>query len=176
MRHARFVKSNNRTAYWLDLGNNSASGQFVLGQPWNARNRLRGKARTVNELGCSGRRQRPAKPHYCCSAVEALERQEPFSQSDARRKCSDNACTPLTLRKDRAPRHFLQCCDGRRRCLSILNSGGRPAFATGRCKPKAADSLDPDHPGDQKLLSNSQGGSSSCSKSLFPSCAIARCS
>ena len=45
------AKSNNRTAYWLDLGNNAASGQFVLGQPWNARNRRSAeRLRTVNEL------------------------------------------------------------------------------------------------------------------------------
>jgi len=28
---ARLTKTRNRTAYWLDLGNNAASGQFVLG-------------------------------------------------------------------------------------------------------------------------------------------------
>jgi PRTRC genetic system ThiF family protein len=64
------AKSNNRTAYWLDLGNNSASGQFVLGQPWNARNRRSAeRLRTVNEL----------YPEIAdVKAGEALERQEPF--------------------------------------------------------------------------------------------------
>jgi len=56
------VKSNNRTAYWLDLGNNSASGQFVLGQPWNARNRRSAeRLRTVNELYRRLPTLRPAK-------------------------------------------------------------------------------------------------------------------
>jgi PRTRC genetic system ThiF family protein len=65
------VKSNNRIVYWLDLGNNSASGQFVLGQPWNARNRRSAeRLRTVNKAG--------EDPLPSCSAVEALERQEPF--------------------------------------------------------------------------------------------------
>ena len=74
------VKSNNRTAYWLDLGNNAASGQFILGQPWNARNRRTAeRLRVVNELypeiidADAGEDPLPS-----CSAVEALERQEPF--------------------------------------------------------------------------------------------------
>jgi PRTRC genetic system ThiF family protein len=37
--------------YWLDLGNNSDSGQFVLGEPLNRRNRRhRLRLRTVSEL------------------------------------------------------------------------------------------------------------------------------
>jgi PRTRC genetic system ThiF family protein len=70
----------NRTAYWLDLGNNAASGQYVLGQPWNARNRRKAdRLRTVSELyeeivdTSAGEDPLPS-----CSAVEALERQEPF--------------------------------------------------------------------------------------------------
>jgi PRTRC genetic system ThiF family protein len=66
--------------YWLDLGNNADSGQFVLGEPLNRRNRRHKlRLRTVSELfpeviqheldedGLPG-----------CSAVEALDRQEPF--------------------------------------------------------------------------------------------------
>jgi PRTRC genetic system ThiF family protein len=74
------VKSNNRTAYWLDLGNNAASGQFVLGQPLNYCNRRSAqRLRTVNELypeivdADAGEDSLPS-----CSAIEALERQEPF--------------------------------------------------------------------------------------------------
>jgi PRTRC genetic system ThiF family protein len=74
------TKTRNRTAYWLDLGNNAASGQFVLGQPLNARNRRKAeRLRTVNELypeivdGEAGEDPLPS-----CSAVEALDRQEPF--------------------------------------------------------------------------------------------------
>ena len=73
-------KARNRTAYWLDLGNNAASGQFVLGQPLNARNRRKAaRLRTVSELypeiidAKSGEDPLPS-----CSAVEALDRQEPF--------------------------------------------------------------------------------------------------
>ena len=74
------TKTRNRTAYWLDLGNNAASGQFVLGQPLNARNRRKaGRLRTVSELYPEiidaevGEDTLPS-----CSAVEALDRQEPF--------------------------------------------------------------------------------------------------
>ena len=74
------TKTRNRTAYWLDLGNNAASGQFVLGQPLNARNRRKaGRLRTVSELypeiidATAGEDPLPS-----CSAVEALDRQEPF--------------------------------------------------------------------------------------------------
>jgi len=74
------TRARNRTAYWLDLGNNAASGQFVLGQPLNARNRRKsGRLRTVSELfpeiidAAVGEDPLPS-----CSAVEALDRQEPF--------------------------------------------------------------------------------------------------
>ena len=74
------IKTRNRTAYWLDLGNNAATGQFVLGQPLNARNRRKAsRLRTVSELypeiidAEAGEDQLPS-----CSAVEALDRQEPF--------------------------------------------------------------------------------------------------
>jgi PRTRC genetic system ThiF family protein len=69
-----------RTGYWLDLGNNAASGQYVLGQPLNSRNRRRAdRLRTVSELypeivDAEGGED----PLPSCSALEALDRQEPF--------------------------------------------------------------------------------------------------
>ena len=70
----------NNVSYWLDLGNNAASGQYVLGQPLNARNRRKAeRLRTVCELypevidADAGEDPLPT-----CSAVEALDRQEPF--------------------------------------------------------------------------------------------------
>jgi len=74
------AKTNNRTAYWLDLGNNAASGQFVLGQPLNARNRRSAeRLRTVNELYPEIIDTNAGEdPLPSCSAIEALERQEPF--------------------------------------------------------------------------------------------------
>ena len=73
-------KHNNGTVYWLDLGNNAASGQFVLGQPLNYSNRRSTqRLRTVSELypeiidAEAGEDPLPS-----CSAIEALERQEPF--------------------------------------------------------------------------------------------------
>jgi hypothetical protein len=57
-----------------------SSGQFVLGQPLNTRNRRKAeRLRTVSELypeivdAATGEDPLPS-----CSAVEALERQEPF--------------------------------------------------------------------------------------------------
>jgi PRTRC genetic system ThiF family protein len=69
-----------RTGYWLDLGNNAASGQYVLGQPLNSCNRRRAdRLRTVSELypeivDAEGGED----PLPSCSALEALDRQEPF--------------------------------------------------------------------------------------------------
>jgi PRTRC genetic system ThiF family protein len=75
-----FTKSLRGTSYWLDLGNNAASGQYVLGQPLNAHNRRKAeRLRTVTELypeiidTDAGEDPLPS-----CSAVEALDRQEPF--------------------------------------------------------------------------------------------------
>jgi PRTRC genetic system ThiF family protein len=66
--------------YWLDLGNNADSGQFVLGEPLNRRNRRhRLRLRTVSELFPEAIHQElddDGQPS--CSAAEALDRQEPF--------------------------------------------------------------------------------------------------
>lgn len=66
--------------YWLDLGNHATGGQFVLGQPWNwvnkrSASRLRTVAEIFPELTDTylDNDEQPS-----CSAVEALERQEPF--------------------------------------------------------------------------------------------------
>jgi PRTRC genetic system ThiF family protein len=67
-------------SYWLDLGNHSTGGQFVLGQPWNWENkRSATRLRTVTEL--FPELVEPSLDNDglpSCSAVEALERQEPF--------------------------------------------------------------------------------------------------
>jgi PRTRC genetic system ThiF family protein len=68
-------------AYWLDIGNTADGGQFVFGQPRNNRNRkTRDRLPTVAELwpeivdpSLDNGDDLPS-----CSAVEALERQEPF--------------------------------------------------------------------------------------------------
>jgi len=68
------------TVYWLDLGNSSSSGQYVLGEPLNSVNRRKAnRLRTVAELypeiadPSAGEDPLPS-----CSALEALERQEPY--------------------------------------------------------------------------------------------------
>jgi PRTRC genetic system ThiF family protein len=76
----RVEDSRSRISYWLDLGNSADTGQFVLGQPLNARNR-RGsdRLRTAPELFpeiVDPTLDDDGVPS--CSAAEALERQEPF--------------------------------------------------------------------------------------------------
>ncbi|MCI0365687.1 MAG: PRTRC system ThiF family protein [Phycisphaerales bacterium] len=66
--------------YWLDIGNSRSSGQFVLGEPQNSRNkRSRTRLRTVAELYpevVDPALEDDNEPS--CSAIEALERQECF--------------------------------------------------------------------------------------------------
>jgi PRTRC genetic system ThiF family protein len=60
--------------YWLDLGNHSTGGQFVLGQPWNWQNRRSAtRLRTVEELFPElMERSLDDDGQPSCSAVEAL--------------------------------------------------------------------------------------------------------
>jgi PRTRC genetic system ThiF family protein len=71
------------TSYVCDLGNNEASGQFILGEPLNERNRRsRLRLRTATELYpeiCDPSLDDDGQPS--CSAVESLERQFPFINS-----------------------------------------------------------------------------------------------
>src|SRR3989441_2888080 len=77
---ARVQGLRSRVAYWLDLGNSADSGQFVLGQPLNGLNRRSAlRLRTASELFpeiVDPSRDDDREPS--CSALEALERQEPF--------------------------------------------------------------------------------------------------
>src|SRR5690349_10643769 len=67
--------------YWLDIGDTADGGQFVLGQPKNDRNR-----KTPRRLSTVADLYPEIVPPLidssddlpACSAVEALERQEPF--------------------------------------------------------------------------------------------------
>jgi PRTRC genetic system ThiF family protein len=74
------TRVNETTVYWLDLGNNASSGQYVLGQPLNAANRRSAaRLRTVAELYPEiVDAEAGEDPLPSCSAAEALERQEPF--------------------------------------------------------------------------------------------------
>jgi hypothetical protein len=48
---ARLARIGAMDTYWLDLGNNAASGQYILGQPLNDRNHRKAeRLRTVSEL------------------------------------------------------------------------------------------------------------------------------
>jgi PRTRC genetic system ThiF family protein len=74
------TRANDSTVYWLDLGNNAGSGQYVLGQPLNTANRRSAvRLRTVAELYPEiADAEAGEDPLPSCSAAEALERQEPF--------------------------------------------------------------------------------------------------
>ena len=66
--------------YWLDVGNNTDSGQFILGEPLNevnhrARTRLRTVAEWFPEI-VDASLDNDGLPS--CSSAEAIERQEPF--------------------------------------------------------------------------------------------------
>ena len=70
-------------SYWLDLGNNADSGQFILGEPLNERNhrsklRLRTAAELFPEIVDSSLDD---DGQASCSATASLERQEPFTNS-----------------------------------------------------------------------------------------------
>lgn len=80
---AKSVAGYSTTGYWLDLGNHATGGQFVLGEPQNARNkRARLRLRTAAELY-----EELVDPDLdvgsepSCSAIEALDRQEPYVNS-----------------------------------------------------------------------------------------------
>lgn len=80
---AQCVSGMSHVHYWLDVGVRASSGQFVLGEPQNARNRRsRTRLRTVAELYAE-----VANPALeddnepSCSAIEALERQHLFANS-----------------------------------------------------------------------------------------------
>jgi sulfur-carrier protein adenylyltransferase/sulfurtransferase len=77
------VENWSSVSYWLDLGNNADSGQYILGEPLNQRNRrAKLRLRTAAELYpeiCDPALDDDLEPS--CSAVEALERQSPFVNS-----------------------------------------------------------------------------------------------
>ena len=69
-----------RLLYWLDLGNNASSGQFILGQPKNRVNqKKKHRLPTVTELFPEiALPSAKDDDQPSCSAAEALTRQEPF--------------------------------------------------------------------------------------------------
>jgi PRTRC genetic system ThiF family protein len=74
-------KAHRNCLYMLDIGNNSDTGQFILGQPQNSRNkknptRLRTAAELFPELIDSTLDEKDTLPS--CNALESLTRQEPF--------------------------------------------------------------------------------------------------
>jgi PRTRC genetic system ThiF family protein len=111
--------------YWLDLGNNADSGQFVLGQPENARNKKSGlRLPTVGELfpeiidpKLDKKDKLPA-----CSALEALDRQEPFVNQTLAYQAL--AMLARLFRYGRLSHHggFINLATGRMVCLPVRNA------------------------------------------------------
>ena len=110
------------TRYWLDVGNNADSGQFVLGQPLNRANRRKAeRLRTVSDLFqkiIDPALDDEAQPS--CSAAEALERQHPFiNQALAQ--------------------HALALLSRLFRCEPLSHHGGFVNLASGSVVPLRAD-------------------------------------
>lgn len=72
--HANVTREHARVCYWLDIGNNSASGQYLLGEPKREGGLPTVAVRYPEILD----RRLDANDGPSCSAAEALERQEPF--------------------------------------------------------------------------------------------------
>jgi hypothetical protein len=110
-----FSSALSRTCYWLDLGNNAASGQYVLGQPLNAGNRRKaGRLRTISELYPEiVDAEAGEDPLPSCSAVEALDQQEPFINPDTCCQRVGHAGTALQVWETEPSWRFLQCENGK---------------------------------------------------------------
>jgi PRTRC genetic system ThiF family protein len=80
---AKSVSGSSLTGYYMDLGNSASSGQVVLGEPLNCRNRRsRTRLRIIGELYpelVDETLDQDNEPS--CSALEALDRQWPFVNS-----------------------------------------------------------------------------------------------
>lgn len=133
-RAARRVITNTRSYwesyYWLDIGNNADTGQFVLGQPDNRNNKTGGsRLPTVADLFPEIVNPRLDKRDKLpsCSAVEALERQEPF----VNQVLANHSLAMLArlFRYGRLPYHggFVNVATGRVSCLAVPFGGGQSA-------------------------------------------------
>jgi PRTRC genetic system ThiF family protein len=119
---AKSIAGLSNAGYWLDLGNHATGGQFVLGEPQNARNkRARLRLRSAAELYEELVNEELDDDHEpSCSAIEALDRQEPFV----------NACLA---------QHALALLARLFRYGQISHHGGFVDVAAGRCVPLSID-------------------------------------
>jgi PRTRC genetic system ThiF family protein len=77
--HHTLAREQNRTRYWLDLGNTRSTGQFVLGCPQNGFNRRSSvRLRTAAEIFPEIISTLPEETEPSCSTLQALERQDLF--------------------------------------------------------------------------------------------------
>jgi hypothetical protein len=128
-----FTKSLRGTSYWLDLGNNAASGQYVLGQPLNARNRRKAnRLRTISEAKLqAANRQQPVAARASSRSGRRLRRTD-------RRPVSRNS-PPLLLTL-----HFQQHFGFKQnaaQCVESLRRGILPELAFCRLKQSFGDRI-----------------------------------
>ena len=144
-RKARRAITNTRSYwnsdYWLDIGNNADTGQCVLGQPENRKNRkAASRLATVAELfpeiinqKLDRKDKRPS-----CGAVEALERQEPF----VNQVLANHSLAMLArlFRYGRLSYHggFVNVATGRVSCLPIVPLRYKQAERCKRSTPTGA--------------------------------------
>jgi len=144
-RKARRAITNTRSywesSYWLDIGNNADTGQFVLGQPENRNNqkaesRLPTVAELFPEIINPKLDKRDRLPS--CSAVEALERQEPF----VNQVLANHSLAMLArlFRYGRLSYHggFVNLATGRVSCLPFVRARNRCAEQPRRSSMAAA--------------------------------------
>ena len=108
-----FSRALSRTCYWLDLGNNAASGQYVLGQPLNARNRRKAdRLRTVERTLPGDRRRRSRRrPVAQLFGGRSSGSAGAVHQPDACCECAGHAGATLPVRQAHPSRRLLQCED-----------------------------------------------------------------
>ena len=130
-----------RIAYWLDLGNGADGGQFVLGQPLNARNRRKAdRLQTVAELFPEiVDASQPGDDQPSCSALEALERQEPFVNQVLAHHALALLTPALSIRPHRTSWRLCQCrqrssgSDSDQPDAMEKDAPSRQTIASGRC-------------------------------------------
>lgn len=132
-RKARRAITNTRayweSYYWLDIGNSADTGQFVLGQPDNRKNQKpKNRIPTVAELFPEIIDPKLDKKDKLpsCSAIEALERQEPF----VNQVLANHSLAMLArlFRYGRLSYHggFVNVATGRVSCLAVPLGRAKP--------------------------------------------------
>jgi len=148
------TRANDSTAYWLDLGNNASSGQYVLGQPLNAANRraaarLRNRCGTLSRNCGYGSRRGPAAQLQRGRGARAAGA---IHQSGVGDKRPRYACEALSLRHAHPSRSLLQrfnrsdeCIGSRSRSLEKDTEAHSQNFIGRTQEPEIMPRIQVDH-------------------------------